>query len=268
MPVIERITCPHCKTLVVPQHPARCPDNPDMHARLLAVLADSDRPGYAISSSRYGLLAARLQLPAEITLKKHYGSWLETVTAFGLQMATVGRKATGRKPRQSRQNARRQVVAPCPYCNRNFSELFVHKHMRYCVQRPGMAERMRELVEDTPGCGYGVDMSEYRRRLDAWRETKPAGVEALPSVPTIKDHFREWRQVLHWLGLLSEDEVIDARTAADNARYRAAWQEQHRRELDARGVFIGDDDPREPNYKPPIIHTDRVPPGYQRVMLR
>lgn len=265
---VARINCPYCDIITTNSHPPRCPDNPAVHARIAAMLADPKKPGRAISSTRYGLAAKGAKLPAELTLKKHYGSWLEVVTAFGLTIATTGR-ATGRKPRQSRaQSERRQMTATCPHCGKGYAELFLAKHSRHCIQRPGMREQIRVLVEDAPGCGYGVDASEYRRRLDEWRETKPEGAPSLPAQSTIKQHFGAWGDFLHWLGLLLEDEAVDSKTAADNARYRAAWQEQYARELDPRGLFVGDDDPSKPNYKRPLVYTDRVPAGYVRTVLR
>jgi len=259
MPPSTRIVCPHCERLAVRAHPSRCPDNPEMRARLAAALADLNKPGYAISRNLYMLHSCTLKLPAEMTLRSHFGSWSATVAAFGLKEADVGRKA---KPHQPRKRTRQKdEVSICPHCNAQFSSSKLPRHLRCCLHRPGMRERLRAIVEESPGCGCGISLTDYRRNLDDWRMEQPEGAEPLPAVPTIKTYFPEWDNFLHWLGLLSEDEVIDAKAAADNARYRAAWQEHHAHELDSWGLPVAS--VQKPN---PIVR--KLPSGGTATMIR
>ena len=258
--------CPHCRRDgMAPSHVDRCPDNPPVHAAIRAVLTDPTNPRYAIGSTRYGMIAATHGVPAEATLVIHYGSWGAAAEAFGLLRANT-------KPRVSASRTRRAPsdrTAPCCYCGAHYlAGANLDRHKTTCPLRPEIIQAVRALVEDTDAPGIGVDSIVYEQRRTAYNATKPADAPLLPGPRAFIVHFREWPALLHHFGLVTHDEAANAKAAADNARYRAAWQEQHRRELDARGVFIGDDDPRKPNYKPPIIHTDRVPPGYQRVMLR
>lgn len=259
MAATTRIVCPHCGIVTTYSHPSRCPDNPEMHARLADALADLDRPGYAISKNRYALHASALNLPAELTLKLHYGSWAATVTAFGLKVANAGSKA---KPRKSRKRAQRNdEFMPCSHCGMSFRSSNLPRHERCCLHRPGLRERLRGIIEVAPGCGYGIGLTDYRRIIDAWRVEQPKGTEPLPATPTIRTYFPEWDNFLHWLGLLSEDEIIDAKAAADNARYRAEWQEHHAHELDSWGLPVAS--VQKPN---PIVR--KLPSGGTATMIR
>ena len=259
MPPSTRIVCPYCERLAVRAHPSRCPDNPEMRARLAAALADPNKPGYAISRNLYTLHACTLKLPAEVTLEKHFGSWSALVAAFGLKAATVGRKA---KPHGPRKRARQKDEdSICPHCAAQFSSSKLPQHLRCCLHRPGMRERLRGIVEESPGCGYGVSLTDYRRNLDAWRMEQPKGTEPLPAVPTIKTYFPEWDNFLHWLGLLSEDEVIDAKAAADNARYKAMCQLERRLELESWGLPVA-------SVQKPVPIVRVLPDGRKATMIR
>lgn len=236
MPTNGPITCPYCGIITTALHLNHCPDAPELHARLAAALADSNREGYAISSYVYAKIARPRGLPAEITLKKHYGSWASLVAAFGLELSSAGRRAKARQPVE--RAPRQDEHLPCLHCGMLFRSSNLPRHERCCLHRPGLREYLRELVEDTPGCGCGIGLTDYRRRVDAWRVEQPPGYEPLPAAPTIHKYFPEWDDFLHWLGLLSEDEVIDAKTVADNARYRAEWQDHHAHELDSWGLPV------------------------------
>lgn len=257
MTLAKRIACPYCGTATTRSHPPRCPDNPKVHARIAAVLADPDKPGYAISKSRYTLHASTLKLPAELTLKRHYGSWSALASKFGLKPADVGRRAKPRKPRK--QAPRRDESLPCPHCAMSFRSSNLPRHVRCCLHRPGLRERLRGIIESTPGCG--ISMTDYRRLVDAWRVEQPKGVEPLPATPTIQAYFPEWENFLHWLGLLSDDEIIDAKTAADNARYRATWQEHHAHELDPLGLPVA-------SVQKPDPWVRKLPSGGTATMIR
>lgn len=255
----DRIACPYCGATTTRVHPPRCPDNPDVRARILAALTDPDKPGYAISKNRYTLHSSALNLPAELTLKRHYGSWAAFVAAFGLKSPPVGRRTQERKPRK--RAPRNDEFMPCPHCAMSFRSSNMPRHTRCCLHRPGLRERLRTVIEVAPGCGYGISMTDYRRRVDAWRVEQPKGTEPLPAPPTIHAYFPEWDGFLHWLGLVSEDEIIDARAAADNARYRAEWQEHHARELEPWGLPVA-------SVQKPTPWVRRLPSGGTATMIR
>lgn len=258
--------CPHCnRDGMAPAHIDRCPDNPPVHAAIRAVLTNPTDARYAVGSTRYGMIAASHGVPAEATLIIHYGSWGAAVEAFGLLLASA-------KPRASTSRLLKQPgrdTQPCRHCGGHYrAGAYLDKHELACNLRPEIMQVVRLQVEDTDNPGVGVDSVTYNKRRIVYNATKPDDAPPLPGPRAFDAAFRGWDFLLHHFGLVTSEEATDAKAAADNARYRAAWQEQHRRELDARGVFVGDDDPRKPNYKPPIIHTDRVPPGYQRIVLR
>ena len=66
-------------------HPGACVRNPAVHARVAAVIADPDRPGYALASPVYEIVAQQRGLPARTTLTAEYGNWAAVCAAFGLK---------------------------------------------------------------------------------------------------------------------------------------------------------------------------------------
>ena len=81
--------CPYCARPIyggkTAQHAAVCPDNPAIHERIAAAIADPDNPGCAIASSRYRVTARGLGLPSTETLMRRWGSWEGIAAAFGLE---------------------------------------------------------------------------------------------------------------------------------------------------------------------------------------
>jgi hypothetical protein len=65
--------------------------------------------------------------------------------------------------------------------------------------------------------------------------------------------------MLHHMGLLTHDEAIDTKAAADNARYRAAWREHHAHELDSWGLPVA-------SVQKPVVVT--VEDGYFKNCVR
>ena len=251
--------CPHCKRDgMYVTHIDRCPDNPPVNAAIRAVLTDPTDNRYAIGSAAYGRKAKAAGVPAEATLVVHYGSWAAAVDSFGLQMASE-------KPRPKREYEYAKPgrdTAPCPHCGKQFrAGSFVDIHARNCPQRPGIMDAVRAIAEIADGHGVGVEAGEYLRRLIVYRETKSEGAPTLPALSTLKNHFGGWDETLHHMGLITRDEAMEAKAAADNARYRAAWKEHHDAELESWGLPVAS--VQKPT---PIVRV--LPDGRKATMIR
>lgn len=83
------VTCPHCGRMIgisnLGVHVGICPRNPAVHVRVAAVLADPDRPGYAVTWYGYDAAARPQRLPSRESLRREYGNWTAVCTAFGLR---------------------------------------------------------------------------------------------------------------------------------------------------------------------------------------
>ena len=251
--------CPHCKRdSMANAHIDRCPDNPPVHEAIRAVITNPQDTRYAIGSAAYGRKAKAAGTPAENTLVVHYGSWAAAVETFGLLLASE-------KPRPKREYEYAKPgrdTEPCPHCGKQFrAGSFVDIHARNCPRRPGIMEAVRVIAEDASNPGVGVETGEYLRRLIVYRETKPEGAPVLPALSTLQGHFGGWDETLHYMGLLTRDEGMDARAAADNARYRAAWQEHHAHELDSWGLPVA-------SVQKPVPIVRILPDGRKATMIR
>ena len=251
--------CPHCtRDGMAPAHIDRCPDNPPVHAAIGAALTDSRDSRYAIGSSRYGMIAVARGVPAESTLIVHYGSWDAVVRAFGLLPASA-------RPRTARPRVRRtksETTAPCRHCGVHYlAGPYLDNHEGICAMRPEILQAVRAIAERADNPGVGVGGFAYDRLRVAYNETKPDDAPWLPNPRAFTIHFRDWAAFLHHLGLMTEDEAIEAKIAADNARYRAAWREHHEHELDSWGLPVAS------KQKPmPIVRV--LPDGRKATMIR
>ncbi len=254
--------CPHCKRDGMAEaHIERCPDNPPLNAAIRAALTDQTNPRYAIGSDAYGRRAKHCGVPAETTISIHYGSWVNAVEAFGLIPASEKprRETPQRKPFTTRKRKGTDTAA-CVYCGNQYrTGGFIDKHEQVCPQRPGIMELVLTIVEDTPG--VGVDVQQYQSLADAYNASKPDGAPAVPGMRALTGHFGGWAGVLHHIGLITPDEAIDAKSAADNARYRAAWQEHHAHELDSWGLPVA-------SVQKPDPRVRRLPSGGTATMIR
>lgn len=251
--------CPHCKRDgMAEKHIDRCPDNPPVHEAIRSALTDQTNHIYAIGSTRYGMIAAARGVPAETTLVIHYGSWGATVEAFGLLRAN-------KKPRTSTTRERNQPsvnTAPCCHCGAHYRVgAYLDKHELMCLLRPEILQAVRALVEDADAPGVGVDSIVYDRRRIEYNATKPEGAPLLPAPWSYRKHFGEWIGLLHHLGFVTREEAADAKAAADNARYRAAWQEHHAHELDSWGLPVA-------SVQKPVPIVRILPDGRKATMIR
>ena len=99
----ERYTaaCPHCARVIsaahMPTHVSICPRNPENSERIAEALADTSRPGYALTRVEYDVRAAAAGTPSSSTLQRQLGSWARACAMFGLRVAPVRRPAPERR---------------------------------------------------------------------------------------------------------------------------------------------------------------------------
>jgi hypothetical protein len=258
-------TCPHCRKARQPaRHLTMCPHQPELRAVIVATLTDPDRPGYALTNGRYGIRAPRMGAPSKESLCHAFGSWVEVVAEFGLRPASEWNP-----PIVSQEGERRRTrVAPertsvCPHCGKAYAPGNLKRHIVGCPLQPAIMEIVRQLATADATAGIGVNCNEYQRRFAAYRAQQPEGAPMPPTMNVLRTHLGEWRSVLNACGLMSEDDMLDARVAADNERYRTEWRIAHAAEVAPLGLPVTS--PQKPT---PVIHADRVPAGYVRIMVR
>lgn len=223
-------TCPQCNMTGIDPRRHLCPEDPGVLAWLAAALPDPADPERIITCAEYKALPERAI--STTTLTRYYGTWPALAARFGLECRA------------------RRTGSP---------EL-----------TPAVRAVLHRLAEELHGSEYGPSISEYQ--VYAGAPVRKAHV--------LRDAFGSWNAVLAAAGLqpgtrsqyyLAAHERRKAHVATQGEVQRTAARFERGDEPISRetvGLFVGDDDPRKTNYKPPIVHTDRVPPGYVRVMIR
>lgn len=225
------VVCPVCDMQPIDPRRHVCPEDPVILAWLAATLPDPADLERIITAAEYKALPKRAISAAMLT--RYYGTWPALAARFGLDC------------RASRAGA---------------PEL-----------TPAVRAVLHRLADELHGGEYGPSISEYQ--VYAGTPVRKAHV--------LRDAFCSWNAVLAAAGLqpgtrsqyyLAAHErrkahfaVLGTQPGPVASRYERNDEPISR---EAAGLFIGDDDPRKANYKPPIIHTDHVPAGYVRVMIR
>ena len=226
-------TCPQCGVQRISMIRHVCPEDPAVVAWLTRVLPDPVDPGRMITCREYRDLPDKAI--AQNIIDKAYGSCRGLAARYGLEVRVQRRTIDG-KPQ---------------------------------LDAPSLAE-LHRLAAELHNDGHGPSHGEYTIYA-----TGPAMGTA-----GLKKLFGTWAAVLEAAGLrhgshsyyiFAANARRKAHEAARGPRGPVASKYERGDEAvprEQQGLFVGDDDPRKPNYKPPIIHTDRVPPGYVRVMIR
>jgi len=229
-PVKPLAACPVCNMQPIDPRRHQCPEDPAILAWLAATLPDPADPERIITVAEYKALPKRAIGTA--TLTRYYGTWPALAARFGLEC---------RAPRSGAPELTATVLAV-----------------------------LHRLAAELHDGEYGPSISEYQ--VYAGEPVRKAHV--------LRDAFGSWNAVLAAAGLqpgtrsqyhLAAHERRRVHEAARGEPAPVASRYERGDEAvprEQQGLFVGDDDPRKPNYKPPIIHTDRVPPGYVRVMIR
>lgn len=80
--------CPHCGRTCIPgklaAHVNVCAYRPEIAQRMREVLRDVD--GYAVTRSRYAVIAVNEGLPSLTSLEKHFGTWRAALVHFDVPM--------------------------------------------------------------------------------------------------------------------------------------------------------------------------------------
>lgn len=224
------VACPVCNMQPIDPLRHQCPEDPGVLAWLAATLPDPADPERIITCAEYKALPERAI--GTTTLTRYYGTWPALAARFGLEC-----------------RARRTGPPELP---------------------PAVRAVLHRLADELHDGEYGPSISEYQVYAD----------QPVRKAHVLRDAFGSWNAVLAAAGLqpgtrsqyyLAAHERRRVHVAAQGAVQRTAARFERGDEPISRetvGLFVGDDDPRKANYKPPIVHADRVPPGYVRVMIR
>ena len=249
----QHVTCPHCGSNVdranITRHERACAQNPAVREAVLLCLRDPQNPAHAISAEHYNARRVMFGAPGDKTLMLQYGgSWEAVYTDFGLERPLVYNRKITR--------------AECPHCAGEFAPSVYDRHVNVCPRNPAMRDAIRTLMQDAAHPEFAVSPAEYNERAEG---------SDVARYDTLKRTFGGWAAAVKHFGLEPANSLeLRQQREMDKVLAIARKEAQLLREDEqsAFALFVGDDDPRKPNYKQPIIHTDRVPPGYQRVMLR
>ena len=81
--------CPYCQKGIwhsmYSQHIEKCGRRPEIFAKLKAIVADPERPGYAIAYDSYNAISAANGLPGRSSVDFTFGSWRLMLDALGLK---------------------------------------------------------------------------------------------------------------------------------------------------------------------------------------
>ena len=290
--------CPHCGTVqnlgTLAQHVRLCLADPAVRARVLLALADPNDPTHAVSARRYNARRSMFDAPGDGTLAQyHGGTWGAVCAAYGLLAPIPYRKPKPPKPAKEHR-PRRRTHATCPHCGMESTAAAIGRHASTCLADPANYARYRALLTDDGETG--ITNSEYDAR---------AAERNAPAVTTLRrmTGMASWDDILAWFDLLPAPAQLRtcpncgksfkalgfahhyakcsdnaaARMAEEEAAQETAIIEWEGRALkrdaeQAQWLFVGDDDPRKPNYKPPVIFP--APGLYvngkpcQRIVLR
>jgi hypothetical protein len=289
--------CPHCGTVqnagTLAQHVRLCLADPDVRRRVLLTLRDPDDPTRAVSAARYNARRSMFDAPGDATLsQRHGGTWAAVCAAYGLLTPlpySAKRPKTEKPPRQ----VKPKRVA-CPHCGMESTPSAIARHAATCLADPANRARYRALLTDDGVTG--VTNNEYDARaaergapavttlrrmtgMSAWDDVLacfdllPAAA-ALRTCPNCGQTFKALGYAHHYAKCSGGSA---ARMATEETEQESALIAYEARILErdaqqAQCLYVGDDDPRKPNYKPPIILP--APGLYvngkpcQRVMLR
>ncbi len=245
--------CPHCGTSVdhgnYSRHERVCARNPTVREAILCSMRDPQNPAHAISAERYNQRRVMYGAPSDKTLVNQYdGTWRTVYEDFGLLRPLIYDRNLSK------------VV--CEHCAQEFASGLYDRHAPLCPKDPVHYAAIRAALQSAEYPEFAVPILEYAERAKA---TGVAGVDML------KRTFGGWTAAVRYFGLEpANSEELQERREMDKVLATARLEARLLREdaAAAQWLFVGDDDPCKPNYKPPIVYTDFVPPGYVRVVLR
>lgn len=171
--------CPHCGAQrahnVMRSHIAACPVNPAVRRATVALLADPDRPGYAVTYTAYVSAQPGTGAATGKMLRDHYGSWRAAAEAHGFLVDIEPPMET------------------CPHCRRQVLAAYMYLHAPRCVERPEVYAATHELMidPDNPACARSY--SEYRRLAE------DDGIASLAGA--LYEHYGTWEEVIAVHGL-------------------------------------------------------------------
>jgi hypothetical protein len=129
------------------------------------------------------------------------------------------------------------MIRTCPHCHKRYNRMPAHAVV--CLQRPGIKELVRQLLERLDAPGVARTVKEYDAEAKAYNKRLGIGLLA-PSAHALLNVLASWGKVCDWVELtfvLTPPRVNDkyaaateraiAETAAAieaDAELRAAWE--------------------------------------------
>lgn len=234
------VTCPHCGNGVdrdnLTRHERACVRNPAVREAVLCCLRDPQNHAHATSAERYNARRVMYGAPSDRALVMQYdGKWETVYRDFGLDRPLV--------------YSRQMTTVTCSHCAQEFASGKHPMHVALCPKDPAHYDAIRAALQDADYPEFALALIDYHERA---RAAGVAGVDLL------KHTFGGWRAAVEYFDLqpANSDELLQRRAMQD-VLATAAWEAHLLREdaERANGLFIGDDDPRKPNYKPPIVRA-------------
>lgn len=283
--------CPHCGTVqnvgTLAQHVRLCLSDPDVRRRVLLALRDPDDPTRAVSGARYNARRSMFDAPGDATLlQNHGGTWAAVCASYDLltPLPYNAKRIKVAKPKR----------ATCPHCGMESTPSAIARHAATCLADPANRAHYRALLTDDGVTG--ITNNEYDARaaergapavttlrrmtgMSAWDEVlacfdlQPAAA-ALRTCPNCGQTFKALGYAHHYAkcGGGKAGRMATEETEQESALIAYEARILERDAQQAQCLYVGDDDPCKPNYKPPIVLP--APGLYvngkpcQRVMLR